>query len=139
LVAVETVSGHDIGVVSLTGELVRMQMKRRKVALNSDNIRKVYRRASEVDVEKWKTARDQEHPTMIRARKLAGSFELEMKISDVEYQADNTKATFYYTAEARVDFRELIKKMADEFKVRIEMKQIGMRHEAGRVGGIGSC
>jgi len=110
VVAVETISGHDVGVVSLTGELVRMQMKRKKVALNSDNIRKIYRMANEADIDKWKKAREQEHGAMLKARKMAGSLELEMKISDVEYQADKTKATFYYTAEKRVDFRELIKK-----------------------------
>jgi len=139
VVAVEANSGHDIGVVSLTGELVRMQMKKKKVLTNSDSIRKIYRKAQQADLDKWIKARELEHPTMIKARKFAGELDLNMKISDVEYQADNTKATFYYTAEDRVDFRELIKKMADEFKIRVEMKQIGVRQEAGRLGGIGSC
>jgi cell fate regulator YaaT (PSP1 superfamily) len=139
LVAVEgPTGGYDIGHVSLTGELVRTQMKRRKTALDQVT-RKIYRKASEADVEKWKLAKDMEWETMHKARKLALDLRLSMKISDVDYQGDKTKATFYYTAEGRVDFRELIKKMAETFRIRIEMRQIGMRQEAGRLGGIGSC
>jgi len=139
LVVVEgATGGYDIGHVSLTGELVRMQMKRRKA--HADQVtRKVYRKASEADVEKWKTAKGMEWETMHRARTLALDLRLSMKISDVDYQGDRTKATFFYTAEGRVDFRELIKRMAEAFRVRIEMRQIGMRQEAGRLGGIGSC
>jgi cell fate regulator YaaT (PSP1 superfamily) len=139
LVAVEgPTGGYDIGHVSLTGELVRTQMKRRKATLDHVT-RKIYRKASEADVEKWKMAKDMEWETMHKARKLALDLRLSMKISDVDYQGDKTKATFYYTAEGRVDFRELIKKMAETFRIRIEMRQIGMRQEAGRLGGIGSC
>ncbi len=139
LVAVEgATGGYDIGHVSLTGELVRIQMKRRKTSLEQVT-RKVYRKASEADVEKWKLAKELEWETMHKARTLALNLRLSMKISDVDYQGDKTKATFFYTAEGRVDFRELIKKMAETFRVRIEMRQIGMRQEAGRLGGIGSC
>ena len=139
LVAVEgPTGGYDIGHVSLTGELVRMQMKRRKTAMDQVT-RKVYRKATEADVEKWKIAKDLEWETMHKARTLALDLRLSMKISDVDYQGDKTKATFFYTAEGRVDFRELIKKMAETFRIRIEMRQIGMRQEAGRLGGIGSC
>jgi len=139
LVAVEgPTGGYDIGHVSLTGELVRMQMKRRKTALDQVT-RKVYRKATEADVDKWKIAKDLEWETMHKARTLALDLRLSMKISDVDYQGDKTKATFFYTAEGRVDFRELIKKMAETFRIRIEMRQIGMRQEAGRLGGIGSC
>ncbi|HMI01001.1 MAG TPA: regulatory iron-sulfur-containing complex subunit RicT [Pedobacter sp.] len=139
LIAVEgPTGGYDIGHVSLTGELVRMQMKRRKTPLDQVT-RKVYRKATEVDVEKWKIAKGLEWETMHRARTLALDLRLSMKISDVDYQGDKTKATFFYTAEGRVDFRELIKKMAETFRIRIEMRQIGMRQEAGRLGGIGSC
>ena len=139
LVAVEgPTGGYDIGHISLTGELVRTQMKRRKTTLDQV-MRKIYRKASEADVEKWKLAKDMEWETMHKARKLALDLRLSMKISDVDYQGDKTKATFYYTAEGRVDFRELIKKMAETFRIRIEMRQIGMRQEAGRLGGIGSC
>ena len=139
LVAVEgPTGGYDVGHVSLTGELVRMQMKRRKTSLEQVT-RKVYRKATEADVEKWKIAKDLEWETMHKARTLALDLRLSMKISDVDYQGDKTKATFFYTAEGRVDFRELIKKMAETFRIRIEMRQIGMRQEAGRLGGIGSC
>ncbi len=139
LVAVEgNTGGYDVGHVSLTGELVRIQMKRRKT--NIDQItRKLYRKATDMDVEKWKLAKNLEWETMHRARTLALNLNLSMKISDVDYQGDKTKATFFYTADGRVDFRELIKKMAETFRIRIEMRQIGMRQEAGRLGGIGSC
>ncbi len=139
LVAVEGTPGHDIGAVSLTGELVKMQLKKRKLSPNSEEIKKIYRIAKAQDVDKWKEAQELELPTMYKARTLAQSLNLQMKISDVEYQGDKSKAIFYYTADDRVDFRELIKVMADEFRIRIEMRQIGARQEAGRLGGIGSC
>ncbi|GGI28960.1 hypothetical protein GCM10008119_35250 [Pedobacter mendelii] len=139
LVAVEgPTGGFDVGHVSLTGELVRVQMKRRKTSLDQVT-KKIYRKATEADVEKWNAAKEMEWETMHKARKLALDLRLQMKISDVDYQADKTKATFFYTADGRVDFRELIKKMAENFRIRIEMRQIGMRQEAGRLGGIGSC
>ncbi|QEM13219.1 regulatory iron-sulfur-containing complex subunit RicT [Mucilaginibacter rubeus] len=139
LVAVEaTTGGYDIGHVSLTGELVRMQMVKRHVK-EADVIKKIYRKATVADVDKWKAAKDMEWETMHKSRKLALDLNLSMKLSDVDYQGDKTKATFYYTAEGRVDFRELIKKMAETFRIRIEMRQIGMRQEASRLGGIGSC
>lgn len=139
IVATEASPGHDIGVVSLAGELVRMQMKKKNVPTNHPEIKKIYRKAKQTDIDKWQTAKDLEVPTMYKARTLALKLNLQMKISDVEYQGDKTKAIFYYTADERVDFRELIKIMADEFKVRVEMKQIGARQEASRLGGIGSC
>lgn len=139
VVAVEAASGHDIGTVSLAGELVKKQMRKHKVDLDSKEILKVYRLANDGDVKKWMTAQKREEDTMFKARTIAIAFGLQMKISDVEYQGDNSKAIFYYTAETRVDFRELIKKLAEEFKIRIEMKQIGVRQEASRLGGIGSC
>jgi len=139
LVAVEaTTGGYDVGHVSLTGELVRMQMVKRRVK-EEDVIKKIYRKATPADVDKWKMAKELEWETMHRSRKLALELNLSMKLSDVDYQGDKTKATFYYTAEGRVDFRELIKKMAEQFRIRIEMRQIGMRQEASRLGGIGSC
>lgn len=139
LVAVETTTGgYDIGHISLTGELVRMQIKKKHLKLE-DITKKIYRRATPADVDKWKAAKDAEWETMHRARKLAIELGLSMKLSDVDYQGDKTKATFYYTAEGRVDFRELIKRMASDFRIRIEMRQIGMRQEASRLGGIGSC
>ncbi len=139
IVATEASPGHDIGVVSLSGELVRLQMKKRNVRMDSPEIRKLYRKAKPSDIEKWHAAQKLENTTMYRARTMALELKLKMKISDVEYQGDKTKAIFYYTADERVDFRELIKVMADEFRVRVEMKQIGARQEAGRLGGIGSC
>jgi cell fate regulator YaaT (PSP1 superfamily) len=138
-IAVEAMSGHDIGMVSLTGELVKLQMKKRHVNFDSEEIKKVYRKAKQGDIDKWKEGQALEVSTMYRARTIALKLGLEMKLSDVEYQGDKSKAIFYYTADARVDFRELIKVLADEFKVRIEMRQIGARQEASRLGGIGSC
>lgn len=138
VVAVEASPGHDVGVVSLTGELVRMQMKRKDIKDNYE-IKKIFRKAKEEDIAKWQEGRKLENQTMIRAREIARSLKLEMKLSDVEYQGDKSKATFYYTADDRVDFRELIRKYAEEFRVRIDMRQIGYRYEAGRLGGIGSC
>ncbi len=139
VVAVEASGGHDIGVVSISGELVRLQMKKRNVDPASEEIKKIYRKAKSTDIDKWREAQGLEYATMHRARTFAVKLNLQMKISDVEYQGDRTKAIFYYTADERVDFRELIKVLADEFKVRIEMKQIGARQEASRLGGIGSC
>lgn len=139
MVAVEpSTGGYDIGHVSLTGELVRLQLKKNNVRVE-DVTKKIYRKATEADVEKYNAAKDLEWETMHKARKLALDLGLSMKISDVDYQGDKTKATFFYTAEGRVDFRELIKKMAEAFRIRIEMRQIGMRQEASRLGGIGSC
>ncbi|MDE6556723.1 MAG: hypothetical protein K2K55_07155 [Duncaniella sp.] len=138
MVAVEALPGHDIGMVSMTGRLVQLQMKRAGVK-NETEIRKVFRLAKPSDLEKYEEAKARENDTMIRARKIAESLELNMKIGDVEYQGDGNKAIFYYIADERVDFRQLIKVLADTFKVRIEMKQIGARQEAGRIGGIGSC
>ena len=139
LVAVETATGgFDVGHVSITGELVRMQMVKRHVN-EADVTKKIYRKATPADVDKWKAAKDLEWEAMHKSRTLALELGLQMKISDVDYQGDKTKATFYYTAEGRVDFRELIKKMAEAFRIRIEMRQIGMRQEASRLGGIGSC
>ncbi|RKD92489.1 PSP1 domain-containing protein [Mangrovibacterium diazotrophicum] len=139
LVAVEGNPGHDIGVVSLTGELVKHQVRKHKVKLVNGDFRKVYRKAKQADIDKWKEAISMEHQTMIRSRQLAADLKLDMKIGDVEYQGDKTKAIFYYIAEGRVDFRQLIKVLAENFRIRIEMKQIGARQEAGRIGGIGPC
>ena len=138
IVAVESVPGHDIGVVTMTGPLVKLQMK--KIRLKADTgTRRVYRLARELDMQKYEEAKAREHSTMIRSRQIAKELQLEMKIGDVEYQGDGNKAIFYYIADQRVDFRKLIKVLAEEFKVRIEMKQIGARQEAGRIGGIGPC
>ncbi|HKK82581.1 MAG TPA: regulatory iron-sulfur-containing complex subunit RicT [Prolixibacteraceae bacterium] len=139
LVAVEGNPGHDIGMVSVTGDLVLRQMKRHKVTLVNGELRKVYRKAKPVDIEKWETAMAREHETMIKSRQLATDLRLNMKIGDVEYQGDGTKAIFYYIADERVDFRQLIKVLAETFRIRVEMKQIGARQEAGRIGGIGPC
>lgn len=139
VVAVEASPGHDVGVVSAAGELVRLQMKKKKVDEGDREIRKVLRKASAEDIEKWREARAREEETMFRSRKIASGLGLSMKISSVEYQGDGSKATFYYTADDRVDFRQLIRDLADAFKVRIEMRQIGARQEASKVGGIGSC
>ena len=139
IVAVEASPGHDIGIVTLTGEVVKLQMKAKKVKERHDELKRVYRKAKVSDIEKWVTAVKQEDNTMFRSREIASSLNLDMKISDVEYQGDRTKAIFYYTADDRVDFRELIRVLADAFGVRIEMRQIGMRQEASRLGGIGSC
>jgi cell fate regulator YaaT (PSP1 superfamily) len=139
MIAVEGNPGHDIGKVSIAGELVRLQLKKRGIKESSDEIKKVYRMARPIDIEKWEEAKAAEENTMYRARTIALQLKLSMKLSDVEYQGDMKKATFFYTADERVDFRELIKRLAEEFKVRIEMRQIGMRQEASRLGGIGSC
>tara|TARA_R110002012_G_scaffold252147_1_gene430615 strand:- start:446608 stop:447852 length:1245 start_codon:yes stop_codon:yes gene_type:complete len=137
-VVVDVPNGHHIGYVSLQGELVRLQMQKRKVK-NDDEIKAIYRISTEKDLEKWYEVQNRELPTMYRAREVIQEYKLKMKLSDVEFQADNSKATFFYSAEERVDFRELIKKLAGEFKIRVEMRQISLRQEAGRLGGIGSC
>jgi cell fate regulator YaaT (PSP1 superfamily) len=139
VVATEASPGHDIGVVSLTGELVRTQMKKKHVRLDSPEIKKIFRLAKQSDIDKWKEAQALEQDTMMKGRTMAKHLRLEMKISDVEYQGDKSKAIFYYTADGRVDFRQLIKDFATTFKTRIEMKQITLRNEASRVGGIGDC
>jgi cell fate regulator YaaT (PSP1 superfamily) len=139
IVAVEASPGHDIGRVSMVGQLVIEQLKELKVAPSSEDLKKVYRKAKPVDVQKWEEAKKLETSTMLRSRKISEELKLNMKIGDVEYQGDKTKAIFYYIADERVDFRQLIKVLADEFRVRIEMRQIGARQEAGRIGGIGSC
>ena len=139
IVAVEAAPGHDIGIVSMIGELVKLEMQIKDVKFESEEIKKVYRKARQVDMEKWQYVRDLEVPTMYKARTIASRLNLSMKLSSVEYQGDGTKAIFYYTAEDRVDFRELIKQLAEEFKVRIEMRQIGVRQESSKLGAIGSC
>ena len=139
IVAVEASPGHDIGIVSMVGEMVRFQLRKKSHAASPDDVKKVYRKARLADIEKWIAAVEMETSIMYRSRDIADGLGLQMKINDVEFQGDNTKAIFYYTAEDRVDFRELIKLMAEEFKVRIEMRQIGARQEASRLGGIGSC
>jgi len=139
VVATEASPGHDVGMVTLTGELVKVQMKKKKVKIDSEDVKKVYRKASQKDIDIWTKARDREEPMKVRARQLAIELKLKMKISDIEFQGDASKATFYYTAEERVDFRQLIKEFAKEFSIRIEMRQIGFRQEAARLGGIGSC
>ncbi len=139
VVAVESSPGHDIGVVSLTGDLVYRQMKRTGFNPANTEFKKIYRKAKPYDIEKWQEAIALEHETMIESRRIAADLGLDMKIGDVEYQGDRIKAIFYYIADERVDFRELIKVFADRFKIRVEMKQIGARQEAGRIGGIGAC
>lgn len=139
VVVVETSPGHDVGVVSIVGELARIQVQKKASNFKPHEARKIKRKAEKADIEKWMKARDMESEVMFQARTLAINLKLEMKISDVEYQGDGSKATFYYTADGRVDFRQLIKDMADAFKIRIEMRQIGARQEAARLGGIGSC
>lgn len=138
MVAVEASPGHDVGVVSLTGRLVPLQMKKTVLKQGSE-IKRIYRKARAVDMEKYEAAKAREHETMIESRRIAAELGLDMKIGDVEYQGDGNKAIFYYIADARVDFRKLIKVLAETFHVRIEMKQIGARQEAGRIGGIGPC
>lgn len=138
IVAVESNPGHDIGRVTLTGKLVALQMKKARIKPDAE-LKRVFRIAKPADMEKYHEARAREHDTMIRARKIAESLQLNMKIGDVEYQGDGNKAIFYYIADERVDFRQLIKVLAETFRVRIEMKQIGARQEAGRIGGIGPC
>ncbi len=137
-VVVDVPNGHHIGYVSLQGELVRLQMQKKKIK-NDDEIKSIYRIATQKDIEKYEEVKKRELPTLFRTRQIINDIKLNMKLSDVEFQADNTKATFYYSADDRVDFRELIKMLAGEFKIRVEMRQISLRQEAGRLGGIGSC
>ncbi|MDR0790384.1 MAG: hypothetical protein LBO06_06280 [Bacteroidales bacterium] len=139
IVAVEGTPGHDIGIVSLCGELCRIQMRKKRVSPNSENIKKLYRRAKPADIEKWASVIGKENKTLFETRKLAQVYQLNMKINDVEYQGDETKAIFYYTADDRIDFRQLIKALAEVFRVKVEMKQIGARQEASKLGGIGTC
>ncbi|MEC7263866.1 MAG: regulatory iron-sulfur-containing complex subunit RicT [Bacteroidota bacterium] len=139
VVATQSKAGHDVGVVTLTGELVRVQMKRKKVSPDDKTLPKIYRKATQRDIDIWQKCRDREEEIKKRSREIAIALKLEMKLSDVEFQGDASKATFYYTAEDRVDFRQLIKDMAKAFGIRIEMRQIGYRQEAQRLGGIGSC
>jgi len=138
IVATEASPGHDVGIVTLTGELVKIQMKKKNVNPEGE-VAKIYRKATQKDIDIWIEARDKEEPMKVRAREIAIKLNLEMKISDIEFQGDASKATFYYTANDRVDFRQLIKDFAKEFNTRIEMKQVGFRQEAARLGGVGSC
>ncbi len=139
VVAVEASSGHDMGIVSLTGDLIVEQMRKQKLDAKTYVAKKVYRQAKPTDIEKWHEAISLENSTMIKARQITAELKLNMKIGDVEYQGDKTKAIFYYIADGRVDFRQLIKILAEQFRIRIEMRQIGARQEAGRIGGIGPC
>jgi len=139
IVAVEGVSGFDVGTVNLTGELVRLQMKKKRVDENSSDIKKILRLATDNDISKWKETKAREREVLIRSRAIARQLKVDLKMSEVEIQADSRKATFFYIADERVDFRELIRIYASEFKVKVEMKQIGARQEAGKIGGIGSC
>src|ERR1019366_5945484 len=139
VIAVEGVSGYDVGSVSLTGELVRLQLKKRGLKEDNSEFRKILRFATDTDIRKWKETKEREHEVLIRSRAMARQLKVDLKMAEVEIQADGRKATFFYIADDRVDFRELIKVYATEFKVKVEMKQIGARQEAGKVGGIGSC
>ena len=139
VVATEAESGHDVGMVTLTGELVKVQMKRKKIPETSEKTLKIFRKATQRDIDIWIECRDKEEAMQVKARQFAIDLRLDMKISDIEFQGDGSKATFYYTADARVDFRELIKVYAREFRIRIEMRQVGLRQEAARLGGVGSC
>ena len=139
IVAVEGSPGHDIGTVSLAGELVKVQMKKRKITEDHEDVKKIYRKASQRDIDIWQQSRAKEEETQRKGREILGRLGLQMKLSDVEYQGDGNKATFYYTAETRVDFRQLIRDLAGAFSIRVEMKQVGARQEAARLGGVGSC
>ena len=139
LVAVEGQPGHDVGIVCLTGELCRLQMRKHRISPDSENIKKLFRRAKETDIERWDQSLRDERSALLKTRKIVADLGLDMKVNDVEFQGDHSKSIFYYTADERVDFRELIKVLAEEFHMRIEMKQIGVRQEAGKVGGIGTC
>ncbi len=139
VVAVEGQPGHDVGIVSLTGELCRLQMRKRRLDPESETIRKLFRRAKDSDLDRWVEALKDEQTALLRTRRIVADIGLDMKVNDIEFQGDHSKAIFYYTADARVDFRQLIKILAEEFHMRVEMKQIGVRQEAGKVGGIGTC
>ena len=139
IVAVEGQPGHDVGIVCLTGELCRLQMHKHRINPDSESLKKLFRRAKEADIDRWADTLKEERTALLRTRRIVSDMGLDMKVNDVEFQGDHSKAIFYYTADERVDFRELIKVLAEEFRVRIEMKQIGVRQEAGKVGGIGTC
>ena len=139
IVAVEASPGHDVGTVSLAGELVKVQMKKHNITEDHEEVKKIYRKASQKDIDVWQQARAKEEETQRKGREILGRLGLQMKLSDVEYQGDGNKATFYYTADARVDFRQLIRDLASTFSIRVEMKQVGARQEAARLGGVGSC
>ena len=139
IIAVEGSPGHDIGTVSLSGELVKVQMKKRKITEDHEDVKKIYRKATQKDIDIWQASRAKEEETQRKGREILGKLGLQMKLSDVEYQGDGNKATFYYTAETRVDFRQLIRDLAGAFSIRVEMKQVGSRQEAARLGGVGSC
>ena len=139
MVIVEATNGHDLGIVTLEGPIIARQMKAKRINPETFEFKKIYRKAKQFDVEKWQEAIAREHEVMIRSRQIAAELGLEMKIGDVEFQGDGTKAIFYYIADGRVDFRQLIKVFAEEFRIRIEMKQIGARQEAGLIGGLGVC
>jgi len=139
IIAVEGNPGHDIGTVSLTGELIKVQLKKKGVEIDSEDIKKIYRKATQKDIDIWTAARNKEYDTQYKGREILGRLGLKMKLSDVEYQGDGNKATFYYTADERVDFRQLIRDLAGAFSIRVEMKQVGLRQEAARLGGVGSC
>jgi len=139
IVVVEAANGHDVGIVTLTGPVILPQLRRNGIDINSYEFKKIFRKAKALDIERWQDAISREHKTMIRSRQIATSLNLNMKIGDVEFQGDGSKAIFYYIADERVDFRQLIKLFAEEFRIRIEMKQIGARQEAGLIGGIGVC
>jgi len=139
IIAVEGNPGHDVGIVSLSGELVKIQLKKKGVEIDSEDIKKIYRIATQKDIDIWTAAREKEYNTQYRGREIIGRLGLKMKLSDVEYQGDGNKATFYYTAAERVDFRQLIRDLASAFSIRVEMKQVGLRQEAARLGGVGSC
>jgi cell fate regulator YaaT (PSP1 superfamily) len=139
IVAVEASGGHDIGIINASGPIVLLQMKRQNVTAGVTDLKKIYRKAKSADIEKWQEAIAREHRVMTKTRQIAAQYNLNMKVGDVEFQGDGTKAIFYYIADDRVDFRELIKALAEEFHIRIEMKQIGARQEAGLIGGIGVC
>ena len=139
IVAVETSPGHDIGVITLIGELVKVQLKKKSISSESEEIKQIYRKASQKDIDKWILVREKEPEVQKKARLIISRLGLKMKLSDVEFQGDGNKATFFYTADDRVDFRQLIRELAGTFSIRIEMKQVGLRQEAARLGGIGSC
>jgi len=139
IVAVETSPGHDIGVITLMGELVKIQMKKKAISSESEEINQIYRKASQKDIDKWILVREKEPEVQKKSRLIISRLDLKMKLSDVEFQGDGNKATFYYTADDRVDFRQLIRELAGTFSIRVEMKQVGLRQEAARLGGIGSC
>ncbi len=139
MVTVEGMGGFDVGMVNLSGELVRLQMKKKGVKEDNEEIKKIMRRSNDMDLQKWKESKERDKPALVRTRAILIQMKLDMKLIEVEFQADGRKATFFYTAEDRVDFRELIKILAGDFKVKIEMKQIGIRQEAAKIGGIGSC